>query len=153
MTDKEGKYNLEINIKTTGVDEHNPSSFSLYQNYPNPFNPSTVISYEMKNRNTISLDIFSITGQYVRTLFKGTLDAGIHTVAWDGYDDSGKSAGAGVYFYRICSGFSFQTKKMLLRDGVYLIAKPIYNNSFSNTSEFGNLTYGEGNTFYLSIRN
>jgi hypothetical protein len=135
LTNKDGKYSLEINIGTTGVDEQNPSCFSLYQNFPNPFNPTTIIKFVLKNREFISLDIFNIMGQHVRTLFKGTVDAGMHTVTWDGHDDSGKPAGAGVYFYCLHSGISNLVRKMLLMDGsVPRIVPVMKRNNFASIS-------------------
>ncbi|MEL6823767.1 MAG: FlgD immunoglobulin-like domain containing protein, partial [Calditrichota bacterium] len=79
------------------------ADFSLEQNYPNPFNPSTTIAYQLSEDAEIRLEIFSISGQKIRTLFKGKQAAGYFQQVWDGRTDSGTSAASGVYIYRLRS--------------------------------------------------
>ncbi|MEK9137821.1 MAG: FlgD immunoglobulin-like domain containing protein, partial [Bacteroidota bacterium] len=98
-----------------------PTEFVLEQNYPNPFNPQTIISYSLPASSHVSLRIYSVTGQLVRTLYDGDDVVGRHAVLWDGMNDRGNSVGSGVYFYRLGAaprsgtfkGF-VQTKKLLL---------------------------------------
>jgi hypothetical protein len=40
-------------------------NFRLNQNYPNPFNPETIISYELGNKNNVSLKVYDLTGRVV----------------------------------------------------------------------------------------
>ncbi|MDA0711920.1 MAG: hypothetical protein O3B73_17110, partial [bacterium] len=55
-------------------------------------------------------------GQQVRTLLKETMDAGFHSVVWDGKDQAGKQVASGVYIYRLQSGdFSTARRMMLLK--------------------------------------
>jgi flagellar hook assembly protein FlgD len=42
------------------------------------------------------------------------MNAGIHTVLWVGKDNLGKTVGAGLYFYRMCTESYSQTEKMLI---------------------------------------
>ena len=51
-------------------------------------------------------------GQKVRTLAEGTINAGTHTVQWNGIDDMGISVSTGIYLYRLTSGSKSVTKKM-----------------------------------------
>jgi hypothetical protein len=98
-----------------------PTEFVLEQNYPNPFNPQTTISYSLPANSHVSLKIYSVTGQLVRTLYDGERAVGRHTMVWDGMNDRGNSIGSGVYFYRLqatprtgaFTGF-VQTKKLLM---------------------------------------
>ncbi|MEW6685368.1 MAG: FG-GAP-like repeat-containing protein [Candidatus Edwardsbacteria bacterium] len=96
----------------------NPSSAiqtKLYQNAPNPFNSATVIRYEVSENNKhISLKIYNIAGQLVKTLVDGNVEAGIHTSAWDGKDSEGKRVASGVYFYRLTTGDFADIKKLIL---------------------------------------
>jgi hypothetical protein len=91
-----------------------PSGYDLYQNYPNPFNPTTTIRYTLLRTAPITLKIFDVSGRKVRTLVDDTQTAGTKSVAWDGRDDSGKPAASGVYVYQLRTGFSVQSRKMLL---------------------------------------
>jgi len=91
-----------------------PLEFSLNQNYPNPFNPNTTIMFSLdKSANTI-VNIYNILGQKVATPVDEYLEAGSHSIIWDGRNKSGEKATSGVYFYTIQSGDHFDSKKMLL---------------------------------------
>ncbi len=117
-TDENGCYSAELPVYSTAVgDEPVPQAFRLHQNFPNPFNPSTTISYELDRDMPVELDIFSITGQHVRTLSCLSCSAGVHSVVWDGCGENGVKAAAGVYFYRLKAGGAVETRKMLLLDG------------------------------------
>lgn len=90
----------------------------LLGNYPNPFNPSTTISYYLKNRGFVSIDIYNIRGQKVISLVNEEKSAGNHSVVWDGSNRQGAKVGSGVYFYRMLFedrvGSTYkQTRKML----------------------------------------
>jgi hypothetical protein len=91
-----------------------PGSFFLAQNYPNPFNPTTTISFGLPKAADITLDVFNVLGQKVRTLITGHQDAGYKTFVWDGRDAVGKSVASGLYFYRLDAGDFQQSKKMML---------------------------------------
>jgi len=77
------------------------SSYQLEQNYPNPFNPSTMISFSLPEASRVTVTIYSVTGQRVRELVNGEMEAGGQTVYWDGRDRSGEVVAAGVYLYRL----------------------------------------------------
>ncbi|GEM_PF-2252969 len=92
-----------------------PAEFALEQNYPNPFNPLTVIKYSIPYRSEVSIDIFNILGQKVRTLKDNeTHAAGTYKVAWNGTGDDGQKVSSGMYFYRLKAGEKVLTKKMLM---------------------------------------
>jgi hypothetical protein len=92
-----------------------PPSFELSQNYPNPFNPSTTIEYEVPRRGEVSIRIYNSLGQLVRTLISGeTMEAGAHSVKWDGSDERGSRVSSGAYFYSLQAGDFVSTKKSIL---------------------------------------
>jgi len=91
-----------------------PTSFELLQNYPNPFNPSTQIRYQLERGTEISLSIFNVLGQRVKTLVSGWQPAGAYEVTWDARNDQGTGLASGVYFVRIVSEDRSQTAKMTL---------------------------------------
>jgi PKD repeat protein len=91
-----------------------PDEFSLGQNYPNPFNPTTTIQYNLPEAAQVRLEIYNMTGQRVRTLVSGGMDAGNHSVQWDGTNEYGEKVASGVYIYRIVAGSFIQTRKMVM---------------------------------------
>ncbi|MGA9406203.1 MAG: FlgD immunoglobulin-like domain containing protein [Bacteroidota bacterium] len=105
------------NVKQGSV----PYSFTLMQNYPNPFNPSTTIRYELLVPSKVTLTVYNVLGQKVRTLVNGVQNAGPQLLVWDSKNDAGNNVASGVYFYRIqataqsgISGAYSAVKKMVL---------------------------------------
>jgi hypothetical protein len=86
-----------------------PVKYALEQNYPNPFNPSTVIEFKMPSAGIVSLKVYNILGQEVKTIVDGMQPAGSYTYRFDGANLS-----TGVYFYRLQAGSFIQVRKMLL---------------------------------------
>ena len=99
---------------TSEADELISSITALKGNYPNPFNPETRISFSLDKSQNVSIEIYNIKGQKVKTLVNGELPAKNHVIIWRGDDDFGKSVGSGVYFYKMKTGNYTETKKMLM---------------------------------------
>lgn len=78
-----------------------PSTFVLLQCYPNPFNQATTIEYYLPDRSEVSITIFDLQGRLVRSLIKGFISAGYHTLDWNGRDEAGQLVASGIYFYRL----------------------------------------------------
>lgn len=91
-----------------------PIAFGIDQNVPNPFNPSTQIAFRLPRTSHVSLRIYDLRGQLVRTLVDGGFEAGEHAVVWNGRNDRGGHASDGVYFYRIVADGYERTRKMIL---------------------------------------
>ncbi len=91
-----------------------PRELNLAQNQPNPFNPSTTISFSLPARADVSLEVFNVLGQKIRTLAEGGFEAGVHTVVFDGRDDRGRELATAMYFYRLKTGAEVRTRKMML---------------------------------------
>ena len=91
-----------------------PTGFTLGQNYPNPFNPETEISFSLPEMMEVSLTVYNILGQEVRTLVSGEMEAGTHTIYWNGRDNAGNSVASGIYFYRLNTESFGRTNKMVL---------------------------------------
>ncbi|MCD4650228.1 MAG: T9SS type A sorting domain-containing protein, partial [Candidatus Cloacimonetes bacterium] len=87
---------------------------ALKSNYPNPFNPETSINFSIKDVGYVKIEIFNAKGQRVKALVDVVMEAGNHSVIWDGKDESGKSVKSGVFFYRMKTGRYTSTKKMIL---------------------------------------
>tara|TARA_B100001175_G_C19391280_1_gene581558 strand:- start:407 stop:1006 length:600 start_codon:yes stop_codon:yes gene_type:complete len=91
-----------------------PEEYSLGQNYPNPFNPVTKIDFALPRTGDVSLVIYNLMGQQVRTLFAKNMDYGFHTITWNGLDQFGRPVSSGVYFSELRARGFRQTKKMLM---------------------------------------
>lgn len=103
----------------TGNEDNNNNSHevvnnSLLNNYPNPFNPQTTISYNLKSDSNVSLNVYNMLGQKVRTLVSGEQRNGSHSVVWNGKDNRGNSVSSGIYFYKLKTDSFTSTKKMVL---------------------------------------
>jgi hypothetical protein len=91
-----------------------PLVASLRQNHPNPFNPTTEISFVAPKRGRMTLRIYNVRGELVRTLHDGMIEAGTHTREWNGRDDRGSMAASGIYLYKLDGFGKTLTKKMAL---------------------------------------
>ena len=91
-----------------------PDSYALEQNYPNPFNPETRIRYSVPEAGFVSIRIFRIDGELIKTLENRDRLPGRYEVVWDGTNDHGAKVSSGVYFYRVQSNDFSSVKKMIL---------------------------------------
>ncbi|KPJ65734.1 hypothetical protein AMJ44_09575 [candidate division WOR-1 bacterium DG_54_3] len=91
-----------------------PEDFVLRQNHPNPFNSSTLIKYSLPKRAHVTVEIFNVLGQRVRSLVDREQSVGPYVIEWDGRSDNGHELATGVYFYRVEAGDHVEVKKMLL---------------------------------------
>jgi len=92
-----------------------PEVFALKQNYPNPFNPSTQISFDVPTGSDfLSLNIYNLLGQNIKTLVNESLPAGRYTMEWDAKDMLDNPVSSGIYFYELKSETFISRKKMLL---------------------------------------
>ena len=107
---------LTFHSAATGIQKNgtSPTGFQLYQNYPNPFNPSTQIIYALTASSKVELSVHNLLGQKTKTLVNAYQNAGEHSVAWDGIDESNNPVSSGVYFYQLTSNDQNEMKKMLL---------------------------------------
>jgi mono/diheme cytochrome c family protein len=107
-----------------------PKNFDLLQNFPNPFNPETWIPYQLQEASDVTIRIYTITGQLVRTLSLEYKPAGIYTsqqkaAYWDGRDSTGQRVASGVYFYTLIAkshsqdghdeGYFTATRKLIIQ--------------------------------------
>jgi hypothetical protein len=110
------QYHIRIPKPTSiSVDENGltVNEFKLAQNYPNPFNPTTTIAYDVKGNSKVTLKIYNLLGQEVRTLVNARQTAGNYKVDWNGKDNAGKAVASGVYLYRLEAGDVKLAKKMM----------------------------------------
>jgi hypothetical protein len=85
-----------------------PQVFSLHQNYPNPFNPSTAIRFNIMKAGHVKLSVYSINGTEVSSLVNAEMQEGSYSIEWNG-----ENFPSGVYFYRLESHNTTQTRKLM----------------------------------------
>jgi hypothetical protein len=113
---QDGSYGLNSVTGPVSVRiETRPEVYALSDNYPNPFNPETTIKYQLPEAGDVTLEVYNMLGQVVRTLVSEQQNAGRYVLQWDATNDAGQALSSGIYFYRIQAGGEFQSvKKMLL---------------------------------------
>ena len=96
-----------------------PTETELLANYPNPFNPETWIPYRLAEDAFVTLTIYDLNGQVVRTLDIGHRTAAVYenrskAIYWEGRNNVGEQVASGVYFYHLSAGDYSATRKMLI---------------------------------------
>ncbi len=99
---------------TANEDEDIMGISKLHNNYPNPFNPETTISFSLDKAEQVTLEIFNIKGQKIKTLLSDYLIPGRYNHNWNGKDEKGINVSSGLYLYRLKCGKKTTTKKMTL---------------------------------------
>jgi len=90
-----------------------PTATALLGNYPNPFNPSTTMRYALSENAHVTLTVYNMLGQVVKTVVNDYRSEGYYEVLWDGRHEFGSNAASGIYIYRMVAGNFVQTKRML----------------------------------------
>ena len=91
----------------------------LMQNFPNPFNPETWIPYHLAEAATVTVRIYNVKGELIRSIDVGKQAAGVYTsrqraVYWDGKDTTGQSVASGIYFYQLLADDFSETRRMVV---------------------------------------
>jgi hypothetical protein len=111
------------NLSPTTTVENNsggetPATFRLRGNYPNPFsvnrNSETTFAFEAPISARVSLQIYNVHGQLIKSLFDETVVAGRHQITWNGVNDFGVKVASGIYFYVLRTGAASISGKMAL---------------------------------------
>lgn len=114
LTDSNGNYQINVTASIGSEKNNIPAKFELEQNFPNPFTSSTSIPYKLKEQYDVFVTIYDILGREVKRINAGVQGAGHHYINWDGLNNAGMKAAAGIYFYRLQAGSESLVKKMLI---------------------------------------
>ncbi len=113
-------------VGSTDADGALPTAFTLQQNFPNPFlneakslalgggNPSTTIRFMLKTRSQVTLKIYNLLGNEIRTLLAAPLTPGSYQAQWDGRDNLSRPVASGIYIYRMTADGQVQSRRMLV---------------------------------------
>ena len=111
---------VKMAVAPTAIEPENekitrvPEKFALLQNYPNPFNPETTIEYALPKQSKVTLTIYNVLGQQVRTLTNTVQNAGNYSIVWDAKNNHGEAAPTGMYLYVLSTNEQRLTRKMVL---------------------------------------
>jgi hypothetical protein len=86
----------------------------LLGNFPNPFNPETLINFNLKKDAKISLQVFNVKGQLIRTLIDEQLTISTYNIVWNGKNDNGNTVSSGVYLYKLQANTQLEVKKCIM---------------------------------------
>lgn len=111
-----GKLRMIVSETPTGVEGIAVPASGLWavQNFPNPFHASTTITYALAEPSWVSIDIYNMLGQKVRTLASQSQSVGTQSVVWNGRNDAGQVVSRGAYVYTVRAG-AFTQRRMLVR--------------------------------------
>ncbi len=105
---------ISVDVADHELDSSMLVDWQLFQNYPNPFNPSTNIKFSIPQPALITIEIYNVLGQKIRSLINTELFPGIHQIEWDGTDDQGLKVSTGTYLLMMNSKDFAQTRKMMM---------------------------------------
>jgi hypothetical protein len=96
-----------------------PEYSALLQNYPNPFNPETWIPFQLSESANVTISLYDVSGNLIRTLALSNRHAGRYITKdraayWNGRNVTGEKVSSGIYFYRIDAGKFSATKRMVI---------------------------------------
>jgi len=86
----------------------------LYQAFPNPFSSNTTISFSLPASGNVSLKVYNVAGQLVKTICDEQRPAGVQKITWNGNDEYGNKVSNGIYLYRLVTKDQNQTKKVIV---------------------------------------
>ena len=91
-----------------------PRQFALHEVFPNPFKQSATVSYDLPASSNVTLRVYDLLGQELRTLVSGQLPAGTHQATWDGRTAAGTPVASGAYLFRIEADSYMQTRPVVV---------------------------------------
>lgn len=94
-------YDIKKVLPVKHVVKNNVVNEFLIHNYPNPFNPSTTIKYSLPYNSSVSITVYNIMGQEIKSFEMNSQSAGTHSIVWNGRNANGITVASGIYLYRI----------------------------------------------------
>lgn len=84
---------------------------------PNPFNPRTSLRFSLAGDGEVDVHVHDARGRLVRRIATGVhMEAGAHSLQWDGRDDGGREVASGVYRFVVrAAGLQQSVSGVLVR--------------------------------------
>jgi ELWxxDGT repeat protein len=86
----------------------------LGQVRPNPFSSGTTIAYTLPFAAEVRMGVYDVAGHLIATLLDRRVEAGEHSVEWNGCNDGGIEVSGGIYFCRMEAGEAASTRKLVV---------------------------------------
>ncbi len=114
-----GATDIKFMEGTNSIEENDLMVNLHLTNYPNPvkFGSSrmaTTISFNLPEDADVSLEIYNIKGEKIRSLYSGNQNSGKHQYLWNGKDSNNRPVSAGVYLYKLEAGKFSSINKMVV---------------------------------------
>jgi hypothetical protein len=106
--------NVTSIANTTAVGEPAITELNFAPPYPNPARGSTRLSFTLPARTDVEIEIFDALGRRVKSLWRGTLDAGMAELSWKLDDEHGDHVPSGVFFARARLGAAVRTRRIVV---------------------------------------
>ena len=110
----EDRLGMAISLAVNEKSDVLPKEFALHDNFPNPFNPNTTIRFDLPRATDVSIVVFNLLGQKIKTIERAQMNPGYHSIIWNATNDFGSQVSAGMYFYQLRTNEFVKTKKMIL---------------------------------------
>ena len=108
---------LEIIADTVDDVDHDIMT-NLIGNFPNPFSinrsDDMKILFSLTSKTQVTIDIYNLKGQKVKSLINDRFKAGLNEVSWNGEDNEGNLVYSGIYFYKMKTDEYTEIKKMII---------------------------------------
>ncbi len=113
-TEFHGPVAFNYNLDDNGGAPVIPPVAGINKVYPNPFNPTLSVTYGVTDRSTVSIEVFNVRGQLVRSVYPGSLERGNYKFVWDGRTNTGQSSPSGLYTIKVKIGNKVSTRNAVL---------------------------------------
>lgn len=114
LTLERGRYYYRLSLREEGGDMQVPYQPVTMSAAPNPFNPETTIRFDLPRKGDVDIEVYNVRGQRLKTIFHRTLEAGQHSVVWQGDNAVGVPLSSGVYFVRLSFDGRIVMRKLLM---------------------------------------
>ncbi|HPR17185.1 MAG TPA: FlgD immunoglobulin-like domain containing protein [Candidatus Cloacimonadota bacterium] len=104
----------ELFTMPVSIDNQYAKVIQVVNTYPNPFVDTASLSFSLSQSCSVSLSIFNVRGQKLKSLVDESRSRGSYTVLWDGRDESGQTLPSGIYFYRFSTDYMMETGRLVL---------------------------------------